>query len=182
MLVGTHILAGVALWELSPRKLWMKIPVVVGGGYLSHYVLDSMATYQRLRGDEWAFIYSLIQALAVLIAWWVVIHRAKHRWDSIFPPAMLSGLWAFLCWDYERVLLDKNYIHWAYSFQPRYLGDCSANPWTGLWEVALVAGLLVMLVGDGGLYLSSLRQIFLFFPRKALCLRHRQILPGSSDQ
>jgi hypothetical protein len=175
------MLAGGAMWKFSPRKWWLKIPAVICGGYLSHYMLDSMSTYQRLRGDNWALIYTLIQVVAALVAWWVVAHQAKYRWDAICPPAMLSGLWAFGCWDWERAL-GKNYIHWAFNWMPRYLGDCSSNPWTGFWEVALVVGLLVMIVGDGGLYLPSPRQVLGFLYQQILRFRHRRILLGSTGQ
>jgi hypothetical protein len=59
---------------------------------------------------------------------------------------LLSGLWAWLSWDWER--LGVSFAHGAcQTWAPRYFSECSQNGWTALWEVALIVGLTVMIVG-----------------------------------
>lgn len=53
MLAGTHILIGVLIWEMSPGPWWVRVPLSVAGGYVSHYVLDSVATYHDCWPDSW---------------------------------------------------------------------------------------------------------------------------------
>ena len=63
-----------------------------------------------------------------------------------FVP-LLSGLWAWLSWDWERV----SGVAWAHAacttWAPRYFHECSDRPLTALWEVALILGMTVMIVG-----------------------------------
>jgi hypothetical protein len=47
MLAGTHVLTGIAIWEFSPGPWWVRIPLAAVGGYVSHYLLDSAASYHR---------------------------------------------------------------------------------------------------------------------------------------
>jgi hypothetical protein len=54
MLAGTHILCGVAIWEFSPGPWWVRIPLAAVGGYVSHYLLDSAASYHQCWPDSWA--------------------------------------------------------------------------------------------------------------------------------
>jgi hypothetical protein len=60
---------------------------------------------------------------------------------------LLSGLWAWLSWDWERIAG----VSWAHaactSWAPRYFSECSQNPWTSLWEVAIIIGLTILIVG-----------------------------------
>jgi hypothetical protein len=60
---------------------------------------------------------------------------------------LASGLWAWLSWDWERIA-GFSWAHAACtSWAPRYFSECSQNPWTAMWEVALIVGLTVMIVG-----------------------------------
>lgn len=60
---------------------------------------------------------------------------------------LLSGLWAWLSWDWER-MFNVSFAHSACtSWAPRYFSECSQNGWTALWEVGLIVGLTVMIVG-----------------------------------
>lgn len=60
---------------------------------------------------------------------------------------LLSGLWAWLSWDWER-LAGVSWAHAASSsWAPRYFSECSQNAWTALWEVALILMLTLMIVG-----------------------------------
>lgn len=134
MLAGTHILTGAAIYRLSEGKpWWIRWPAVIGGGFLSHYMLDSMASYHDMNAwFHWPMCgFVAIQAFAVgtiLLDW----------------RALASGLWAWLSWDWER-LAGVNILHGGCSsWAPRYFSECSSNPWTGLWEVALVLGLAIL--------------------------------------
>ncbi len=135
MLAGTHILAGAAIYRLAEDKpAWVRWPCVIGGGFLSHYVLDSVASYHSIYAHNWYNVaYIAIQAFAVgtiLLDW----------------RALLAGAWAWLSWDWERVA-GVNILHGGSStWAPRYFSECSSNPWTGLWEVALVLGLAILAV------------------------------------
>jgi hypothetical protein len=53
MLLGTHVLTGIFLWEFSPGPWWVRIPLSGVGGYVSHYLLDSAASYHQSWPDSW---------------------------------------------------------------------------------------------------------------------------------
>jgi len=60
---------------------------------------------------------------------------------------LASGLWAWLSWDWERIA-GVSFAHGAsQTWAPRYFSECSDEPWTALWEVGLIVGLTVMIVG-----------------------------------
>ena len=71
MLAGTHILIGVLIWEMSPGPWWVRVPLSVAGGYVSHYVLDSVATYHDCWPDSWvdvALVWVQMGCVAIAIA------------------------------------------------------------------------------------------------------------------
>ncbi len=146
MLAGTHILVGAAIYRLAENKPgWVKVPAVLFGGFASHYLLDSVASYHRL-GDNW---YDLaltgVQIAAVTITWLTGALEAKG-WQIFAPPMLLSGLWAWLSWDWERVFrLTWLHLDSCKTWAPRFFSECSSNPWTALWEVGLVVGLASLL-------------------------------------
>ena len=158
MLAGSHILAGAAIYRLAEDKpWWVRWPAVVGGGFMSHFVLDSMTTYHMVYGTKgmpwdntwWPacnVAYILVQAFAVSILWGATAAEGKTKLTMILPPALLSGLWAWLCWDAEY-FIGSHWLHLtsATSWAPRLIHDASHNPWTGLWEVGLVVGLLALI-------------------------------------
>ena len=78
MLAGTHILAGIAIWEFSPGPWWARLPVAAVGGYVSHYILDSVASYHRC--DSWAdvgLIWVQMACCAVVIGAMASRRRAR---------------------------------------------------------------------------------------------------------
>jgi hypothetical protein len=80
MLAGTHILCGVAIWEFSPGPWWLRLPLVGIGGYVSHYLLDSAASYHRCWPDSWgdvAILWVQMCCVAIVIAAIVARRRAR---------------------------------------------------------------------------------------------------------
>jgi len=80
MLAGTHILSGIAIWEFSPGPWWLRLPLVGIGGYVSHYLLDSAASYHRCWPDSWADVAILwvqMACVAIVIAA-IVARRREH--------------------------------------------------------------------------------------------------------
>jgi hypothetical protein len=68
MLAGTHIVCGIFLWEMSPGPWWVRIPLVAVGGYVSHYLLDSAASYHQSWPDSWADVAILwVQMVCVSV-------------------------------------------------------------------------------------------------------------------
>ena len=62
--------------------------------------------------------------------------------------ALLSGLWAWLSWDWERIA-GVSFAHGAcQTWAPRYFSECSQCKWTALWEVAIILGLTILIVGN----------------------------------
>ena len=71
MLAGTHLLAGIAIWEFSPGPWWVRVPVSLVGGYVSHYVLDSVSSYHQSWPDSWgdvALVWAQMACVAIVIA------------------------------------------------------------------------------------------------------------------
>ena len=138
---------GAAIYRLAEQKpLWLRIPLVITGGFVSHYILDSVASYHKSFPDTWyGGVLLLIQMIAVLILWFTSAAKVKHTWQMIMPPELLAGLWAWLSWDWERIV-GSNWLHLdsCKTWAPRFFSECSSNPWTALWEVALVVGLTIL--------------------------------------
>ena len=156
MLAGTHVVAGAWIYRVAEGKpWWVRWPAVVMGGFASHYFLDSIATYHSVYGtrlwpwdNHWwpwyneAFIS--VQILAVC-AVWIIGGVDGKGWRAIMPPLLLSGLWAWLCWDAERFFgVTWLHVQSAQTWAPRALEAFSRNPWTGLWEVGLVVWLIAL--------------------------------------
>ena len=81
MLASTHILAGVALWEFSPGPWWLRLPLMGVGGYVSHYLLDSAASYHRCWPDSWYDVgLVMVQAFCLsMVVTAIVRRRANGR-------------------------------------------------------------------------------------------------------
>ncbi len=148
MLAATHMMAGTAIYRLAEGKPWhLRWPAVIAGGFASHYILDSVASYHRLPGGSWITVGLVaVQVAAVWALWYTSAVRAKRTWQIVVPPELLAGLWAWLSWDWERIV-GWNHLHLdsCQTWAPRYFSECSANPWTALWEVGLVAGMAILL-------------------------------------
>jgi len=81
MLAGTHLLAGVCIWEFSPGPWWVRIPMAAVGGYVSHYVLDSAASYHKCWPDSWydvALIFVQMACVAIVVG----VLLGKRRRDD----------------------------------------------------------------------------------------------------
>lgn len=157
MLAGTHIVVGAGIYQLVERKpRWMRWVAVIAGGFFSHYVLDSMTTYHSVYGSRlwpwdnnwWPWhnvAYIDVQIVAVFAIWFIGALEARG-WKRLLPPMFLSGLWAWLCWDGERIFgVTWLHVQSIQTWAPRALSGFSRNPWTGLWEVGLVVALIVII-------------------------------------
>lgn len=158
MLGGTHIVVGGWIYRAAEgRPWWVRWPAVALGGFASHYFLDSIATYHSVYGTElwpwdnhwWPWYnvaFIIVQILAVCAVWSIGGFEGKG-WKAVMPPMLLSGLWAWLSWDAER-FMGSTWLHVeaAQTWAPRALSAFSRNPWTGLWEVGLVLGLIALVI------------------------------------
>ncbi len=156
MLAGTHIVFGAAIYRLAESKpWWIRWPAVVAGGFGSHYLLDSITTYHSVYGsrfwpwdNHWWPWYNIaliaVQVLAVCMVWLIGALEGRS-WSIIRPTMLLSGLWAWLSWDWER-MFGVGWLHVgsAQTWAPRP-AEWSRNPWTALWEVGLVLVLVVLI-------------------------------------
>jgi hypothetical protein len=80
MLAGTHILSGIAIWEFSPGPWWARIPLAAVGGYVSHYLLDSAASYHQSWPDSWGDVGLLwVQMACVSVVIGVLAYREWER-------------------------------------------------------------------------------------------------------
>jgi hypothetical protein len=104
MFAGSHFLGGAGIDRLAEGKpAWIKWPAVIGGGFLSHYVLDSVACYHAMTAQTWEnAVLADVQIAAV--ASYLVSCALTREWKGI-----ASGFWAWMSWDWERVF-DVNWL------------------------------------------------------------------------
>jgi hypothetical protein len=109
MLAGTHLLAGVAIYEFSPGPWWLRLPLVGVGGYASHYLLDSAASYHRCWPDSWGDVGLLwVQAACVSVVLGVMAYRewaARRAGVGIRQPG--SGALGRLSGQNRSTVLSK---------------------------------------------------------------------------
>ncbi len=158
MFLSTHVAAGAAVYlAVRDRRWYVKYPVVLLGGFISHYVLDSVISYHEMPLDTWWGLSLLaFQIVCLMAIWYTAADRAQIRWQVFWPPEILSGLWAWLSWDWEWIFG----IHWLHleacrNWAPRYFSRCSPEPLTVLWEVAILALLTAYLTRWGIIKLDS---------------------------
>jgi hypothetical protein len=80
MLAGTHIVCGIAIYEATERLGWLRLPLVLGGGYVSHYLLDSAASYHQSWPDSLVDVGLLwVQMACVAIVIGAIVARRRAR-------------------------------------------------------------------------------------------------------
>jgi hypothetical protein len=136
MWVGAHLLAGATVYEVVRRKpLWAKVSLALAGGFVSHWVLDEIGAYHGLHGPWW--YWGILIGVHVLAVSAIV---RKGRWY------LLSGLWAWLCWDFEWILGSQGrWIHLSGIF-PRYIRDVYALDSLGIQVGLMVILSLILLI------------------------------------
>lgn len=162
----THILAGVVIQKCfdgaQHRKLALGLTAVTA--FLSHGLLDQLArvTYHPARPDfhslVWVGFHAAVLAATIffLVLWW-----KRFKWGIVF--ACLPDVdWIFIHGQeifqfqipfYRRPLMH-DLLGWVWEKTPPFSFVTHAikllpynrhNPWAGLWEVLLVAVLLLAL-------------------------------------
>lgn len=162
----THILAGVIIqkcfdWKKF-RAFWMAVTAILA--FLSHGLLDKLAnfTYHPGHADFHSVIW-VSYHLAVLLAtilflyiWW-----RRYWWGILF--AMLPDLdWVFIhgqeIFHFKLSFYRQPHLHhllgWIFAQVPAlsfldHLPSFRENPWAILWEVLLVA-VLIMIIRFSG--------------------------------
>ena len=141
MLIATHFLFGTAIYKLSNGlPNWIRILLILVGGFVSHFMLDSLSVYHEFDPTTILGIeLTIIQILAIGLMWF-----STGKWLSW---KILAGLWAFLCWDFEWIL-PRHYLHLeaVNSWAPRAFAHGATNIYTVLWEVCIIVGLTLLAI------------------------------------
>jgi hypothetical protein len=166
MQVPTHILTGILIQRsagaiFKPRGV--ELGVTAALAFLSHGFLDELerVTYHPGNPDfhnpAWVIYYSVVAvaSMMLLIWWW-----KPFKWGIVF--AALPDLdWVFIYGPkffhfplpFYRQPHLHNLLHYIYHQIPPFTGLTAMinrlpnernNPWAGLWEVLLVAGLWLL--------------------------------------
>ena len=112
MWASSHVAVGVAIYEgVKDKPRWVKWPVVVVGGFISHWLLDSIGVYHDL-DTPFAKLIAALAGCCIALLWWLS-SRQYQGWQKILPPPMISGAIAWLIWDYEWIfpLGDNRWLH-----------------------------------------------------------------------
>ncbi len=162
----THILAGVIIQKsfggIKPRTVALGLTAMVA--FLSHGFLDELArvTYHppnpNFRSPFWVGYHAAVgvAAMVFLFLWW-----KKYKWGIVFA-ALPDIDWIFIhgqeIFHFQIPFYRQPHLHnllhfiyhrippfsWLTSFLNRLPND-RHNPWACLWEVLLVALLLLIL-------------------------------------
>jgi hypothetical protein len=163
----THILAGVIIQKCFDWKKFRKVGLVLTAviAFLSHGLLDKLAnvTYHPGHADFHSVVWVsyhltvLVVTILFLYLWW------RRYWVGILF-AMLPDLdWVFIHGQelfhiripFYRQPHMHHLLHWIYAQVPAlsfldHLPNNRENPWAMIWEVLLVAGLIVIIRFSGG--------------------------------
>jgi hypothetical protein len=120
---------------------WLRWPLALTGGFLSHWVLDGLSIFHRFQSlNAWSIGAISVQAIAITFAFMVLWANRQ------IVPYLISGLWAWLSWDWEHAyiaLLHKPYACEFLHCQAAQIGlfprSIRVTPeWTTLIEMLLV--------------------------------------------
>lgn len=161
----THILAGVIIQKCfdGARHRRLALGLTAAVAFLSHGLLDQLArvTYHPAKADfhspVWVGFHATVLAatIAFLWLWW-----KKFKW-GIFFAALPDVDWIFIHGQeifhfqipFYRTPHLHNLLGFIYDKIPpfstathyiRLLPYHRNNPWAGLWEVLLIAGMLLV--------------------------------------
>lgn len=112
MWASSHVAVGIAIYEgVKDRPRWVKWPVVVAGGFISHWLLDSIPIYHDI-DTPLAKSVAVTAGCCIALLWWLS-SRQYHGWQRILSPQMIAGAIAWLIWDYEWIfpLGWHRYLH-----------------------------------------------------------------------
>ena len=108
MWASSHVGIGIAIYEgVKDRPRWVKWPIVVVGGFTSHWLLDSIGIYHDVY-----IPFAVLTGCSIALLWWLS-SRLYEGWQRILPPHMIAGGIFWLIWDFEWLLPFANgyWIH-----------------------------------------------------------------------
>jgi hypothetical protein len=127
MWIASHVGVGSLIYEaVKDEPKWAKWSMVVAGGFVSHWMLDEIGTYHVISLQHWYdILFIAVNTISVCLMWWVS-GRGLTGWARLLPPQFLSGLIAWLIWDWEWLAGSHGY--WIHHAQvnnafPRYARD-----------------------------------------------------------
>ena len=102
MWASSHVAIGVAIYEgVKDKPRWVKWPTVAVGGFISHWLLDSIPIHHDL-DTPFAKSVAVLTGCSIALLWWLS-SRKYQGWQRILPPPMIAGAIAWLIWDYEWI-------------------------------------------------------------------------------
>lgn len=143
MLAG-HIVLGAATYKaVEDKPAWLRWLLLIPAGFTTHWILDSVIAYHDYSLQHW---YDwLILAINILAVYFLfstlVVKRGRQSLGAV-----ISGLWFWLCWDWEW-LFSGRFLHLNDSpILSRYFPAQSLNPWSGMLEICFVLVYLVIAI------------------------------------
>lgn len=143
MWMTTHIAFGTTIYDsIRHERKWLRWVLLVVGGFLSHWLLDSTAIYHFFTWDTWwDYFFVAWQGIGLLwLLWWC-------GWKQV-----LLGIIAWLTWDIEWPIIWAlggvdivSVTTYQQGFFHKYLLSWSstnihfATPYTAVFECLLVA-------------------------------------------
>jgi hypothetical protein len=101
MWMTTHIATGAVIYDSTwGEKKWLRWLLIVLGGFVSHWLLDSTAVYHYFTWDNW-WDYAFVGWQAIGLIWLLL----WCSWRQI-----LAGFIAWLSWDIEWLF---RYFGWV---------------------------------------------------------------------
>ena len=106
MWAASHVTIGAVIYEsVEDEPRWLKWPLVVIGGFISHWLLDSVGVYHDLDELKWYnLLFILFNVIVIIGLWWLAARRYSSLLYKILPPHILAGLIAWFIWDLEWVM------------------------------------------------------------------------------
>ena len=106
MWAASHVTIGAVIYEsVEDEPRWLKWPLVVIGGFVSHWLLDSVGVYHDLSDLRWYdVLFIFFNVVAIIGLWLLAGRRFSGLYYKILPPHMLAGLLAWFMWDLEWVM------------------------------------------------------------------------------
>jgi hypothetical protein len=149
MWIVPHFAAGCLIYEtVKEQPSWIKWPLAVTGGLVSHWILDEVSTNHSIQWNSAPFNMGMIY-LNVFCGLAIYMSYAISE-GKILPYAIISGLLAWGIFDLGWLLGYGNWIHNADSsgFLPRYIRDLPATNWkSSLIQITFMIWATIVLVG-----------------------------------
>ena len=134
MWLFAHMVSGALAWEcLKDEKkwiIWLLLPIQ---WFFWHWILDLARAdiyHNVFHLSAWNIFFWIFNFVGILALIWFSGRRRKG-WRKIFSPHILSGLGAWLIWDWEWIVykLGGGYPHFLHE---HLLNLDPTNPWSAV--------------------------------------------------